>query len=224
MIFGKKIKRDTQLIIISVIVLTLVSLNVSYSAFFSVQSQSTIQEISTGTLNVIIDGSQAMGNGDLLPTAHEDLPKEEGSSVSGNYAILNISNTGTLDSDFSVTVSYDVTELPSNKDTNDLISFDYLSVGIYDIDNNKWINFGTDSNPVYYTPFKGLTPSEENVYPILRDTISSATDVDGTSTPTTRQYRVYIWLSEDTPISEIGKLVYLKLEVKSATVNGRVDS
>ena len=211
---GREAKRDTQLIIISVLILTLVTLSVSYSAFFSVQSQSTIQEISTGTLDVVIDSaSSAMSTEDLFPTSETELPTASTSVVDGSYATLNLTNSGTLDADFSVTISYD--SLPSGKTTDDLITFNYLNIGIFDVDNNEWINFGSTSSPVYYTPITGLTPSETNVYPILRDVITTAEP--------TRQFRVYVWLSEDTPITEIGKLVYLKLDVKSATVNGRIE-
>lgn len=202
---GKEAKRDTQLIIISVLVLTLVTLNVSYSAFFSVQSQSTIQKISTGTLEVLIDStSSAMSTDELYPTSESKLPTSATSVVDGSYAILNLNNAGTLAADFSVTIGYDA--LPADKTEEDLIGFNYLNLGIFDVSNNTWIDFG---GGVYYTPITGLTASEENVYPILRDTIESGTQ---------NQYRIYIWLSENTPTTEIGKIVYLKLDVKSTTL------
>ena len=216
---GQEIKRDTQLIIISVLILTIITLSVSYSAFFSVQSQSTVQEISTGVLDVVIDStSAAMSADDLFPTATSDLPTAANSVVDsgeGTYATLILKNSGTLDADFSVTIGYDdESALPNGKTTEDLISLNYLSVGIFDVDNNTWIDFG---NGVYNTPITGLTPNED-VYPILREEITAAEE----GVPTTREFRVYVWLSENTPTSEIGKLVYLKLDVKSATVNGRI--
>lgn len=202
---GKAIKRDTQLIIISVLILTLVTLSVSYSAFFSVQSQSTIQKISTGTLEVLIDNtSSAMAVDDLFPTSESKLPTSATSVVEGSYATLNLNNAGTLAADFSVTIGYD--ELPSGSTEEDLLEFNYLNLGIFDVTNNTWHDFG---NGVYYTPITGLTASEENVYPILRDEIASGTQ---------KQYRIYIWLSENTPTTEIGKIVYLKLDVKSTTL------
>lgn len=220
---GKKIKRDTQLIIISVLILTLVTMSVSYSAFFSVQSQSTVQEISTGTLNVLIDGSSAMSGDDLFPTSSSDLPSSSTSVINSSCAKLNLSNVGSLDADFSVTLGYDA--LPSGKTSEDLISLKYLNVGIFDLDNNAWINFGDETNEVYHTPITGLTPSKENTYPILRDTVySEISNANDASKKSMRQYCVYVWLAENTPITEIGKLVYLKLDVKSATVNGKVES
>ncbi|MBE6156204.1 MAG: hypothetical protein E7161_00450 [Firmicutes bacterium] len=210
---GKEIKRDTQLIIISVLVLTLLTMNVSYSAFFSVKSQTTVQKITTGNLNVLIDGSTGMSNKELYPTPEEDLPIAVDSVTEGNYATLNLSNTGDLVADFSITLSYD--EIPAGETEDNLISFKYLNIGIFDVNENAWKNFGTDTNEIYYTRVTGLTPSDTNVYPILRDQLAIGAN---------KQYRVYVWLAEDTPISEIGRLVYLKLDVKSTTINGGIES
>lgn len=204
---GNEVKRDTQLIIISVLVLTIVTLSVSYSAFFSVRSQSTVQQITAGTLDVIIDSTSTGINADeLYPTLDSDLPSSSTSSASGTYASLNLKNNGSLDADFSVALQYD-TNLPSGKTTSDLISFSYLKVGVYDTDNNVWLDFG---NGAYYIDVTGLTASEAGVYPVLRSTINAGD---------TRQFRIYVWLDEDTPITEIDKLVYLKLSVKSTTVS-----
>lgn len=209
-----KLKRDTEIIILAVIVLTIVTMSVSYSAFFAVRSQTTIQEISTGTLDVLIDSaSTAMGSDELFPTSTSDLPKSANAVATGSYAKLILNNNGTLDADFSVTISYD--NLPAGKTLDDVIPMEYLNVGIYDVANNEWVNFGTSSNKSYYTSITGLTATETNTYPILSGVMAKNS---------TKEYRVYIWLSENTPTTEIGKLVYLKLDVKSATVNGRVES
>jgi len=210
----KYLKRDTKLIILSVLVLTILTLNVSYSAFFSVSTPNTVQTISAGNLSVIIDGSTAMSSEDMFPTSPEDLPSPTKLAVDGTYATLNLTNSGTLDADFSVTITYD--SLPEGKTSEDLLSFNYLIVGIYDVTNTSWVNFGTSESPVYYTNITALTPSDTDTYPILRSTIPALIN-------NTHQYRVYVWLSEETPSDEIGKLVYLKLNVKSATVNGRIE-
>lgn len=219
---GKEIKRDTQLVIISVILLTIVSLSVSYSAFFSVESKSAIQQISTGTLEVTIDNtSAAMSSAALLPTSTSQMPSSANSSVSASfsYARLVLENTGTLDADFSVTIGYD--SLPNGKTQNDLINLRYLYIGIYDIDKSEWVNFGTAEHPAYYTLITGLTPSATNIYPILKDTITVENSAEF---PNPRQYKIYVWLSEETPTSQIGKLVYLKVEVKSKTSNDGSES
>ena len=216
---AKRIKRDTLIVVISVIVLTISTMQVAYSAIFSVKSQSTVQEIRSGTLNVIIDNlsSSMLSTTELLPTSTNDLPSSTNSSVSGPYATLAINNSGTLNSAFSVSISYDTENLPSGKTVDDLISFDYLIIGIYDYDNGEWYEYGSS----YYTQISNLTPSETNVYPVLRGSIDAPAVVGNT---TARTFRVYIWLKEDTPVSEIGKLAYLKLNVKSTTINDGVNS
>lgn len=210
--YGRRIKRYTIMVAIAVIVLTLITLRFSYSAFFSVESQSTIQQISTGVLDVVIDNtlSHAIDQSALYPVSESLLPTTETSPVDGGYATLTLSNQGNLMADFSITLGYD--EIPENKTENDLISFNYLKVGIYDADKGVWVDFGENT---YYTQVTSLTPSDTNLYPILRDTIEAASE-----TPTRRQFRIYIWLAEETPVTEIGKLVYLKLDVKSMTVEG----
>lgn len=210
--FGNEVKRDTQLVIISVLILTLVTLSVSYSAFFSVQSQTTIQKITAGTLSVVIDTtSKSMTTTNMFPTPTENLPTAENPTISDtqDYATLSLTNDGTLEADFSVTLGYD--ELPNNKTEDDLLSFEYLNIGIFDTTNNTWVDFG---NGNYYVKVTALESSGTDVYPILRDTIESGT---------TRQFRIYVWLSEDTPATEIGKIVYLKIDVKSVTVEGNIE-
>ena len=156
---GKKIKRDTQLIILSIIVLTIVTLSVSYSAFFSVQSLSTIQEISTGDLNVsvTVDNTNSILNEEveLFPSTIEDVTNES----TGNYSVLTLLNEGSLDADFSVTVGYDYDKMRTisgyeNKTDSELrdslVSFNYLNLGIYDETNGTWINFANDNSENLY--------------------------------------------------------------------------
>ena len=226
---GKEIKRDTQLIIISVIILTIVTLNVSYSAFFSVQSISTIQEISTGNLevdvNLNLNGSVLSGTEEIFPSTFEEVSDE----VSGNYASLVLTNTGTIDGDFLVTLSYDFDTLAAelearkgccykDKDADSLaeymVSPQYLNVSILDTKTNMLIDFnGDESGEITSISLAGLTPSSNNNYafPILRDIIE--TNSDGKE-DYQKSYKIFVWLSDETPISEIGKYVYLNLDVK----------
>lgn len=224
---GKEIKRDTQLIILSVIILTIVTLSVSYSAFFSVQSLSTIQEISTGNLevSVTVDNTNSILNAEeeLFPSTIDEITNES----TGNYSILTLLNEGDLDADFSVTVSYDFDKLRtiSGYETktdaellDSLVPFNYLNVGIYDETNGNWVNFTDGTGENLYPTIAGLMPSseDENAYPILRDIVSAS--VTGTE-QYQRVFKIYIWLSDETPTSEIGKYVYLKLNVKCAAGN-----
>lgn len=227
---GKAFKSDTQLIILSVIILTIVTLSFSYSAFFTVQSLSTVQEISTGNLDVTVtvDNTNSIGQSEeIFPSATEDVTTGTG----GNYSVLNLLNEGSLDADFSVTLSYDFdklreiseySNLSDSKLTEYLVSFSYLKVGIYDTVKGSWVNFGSGSGETYYPTVSSLTASSSSnyAYPILRDKVySESTNASDSTKKYQKTYRIYIWLSDETPISEIGKYVYLKLNIKSAAGN-----
>ena len=207
-ISGKDIKKNTKLVIISVIALTLVMMSVSYSAFFSVQSQATVQQIKAGVLDVIIDNSSYITE-DLLPSDVSVLPSAANSSehLSQLHGSITLLNEGTLPSEYSITISADT---PTGETA---IDFQYINVGVVDVSNNVWHNFGTNESPIYYTALTTL--GNNNNFPILRDTIA---------TNSSRVYRVYVWLSENTPVTEIGNYVYLKLNVKSMTIDGRIES
>ncbi len=203
----KGLKRDTQLVILSVLVLTIVSLRVSYSAFFSVKTQSSIQEITAGTLVVSAEGTNKITN-ELMPTTKEEIESIiSGTMTTGDAAsqfiTLTVNNTGNVKSDYSVSLSNDT--IPSGV-TGELLSFNYLYVAIYDVTNSTWLQFkDTSNNGTTYTTIGSLATN--NVAPIIKDSIETGN--------TAKQYKVYVWLSEDVPTSEIGKLVYLKLDVKS---------
>lgn len=208
----KGLKRGTILTIALVLLLTLSTMQVTYSAFFSVKSASNTQTFTTGELKVsIADESAKVEALELFPVDKSILPTEENSNLNGDnnnmYATLNLTNDGTVDADFMVTISND--NLPVGRREDERVDFKYLQIGIYDVTNNKWVSFSSDTE-VFTTTISGLTPNND-VYPILRDTIKSNDN---------KKYRIYIWLSEDTPTTEIGKLVYLKLEVKSTAVQG----
>lgn len=203
----KGLKRDTQLVILSVLVLTIVSLRVSYSAFFSVKTQSSIQEITAGTLVVSAEGTNKITN-ELMPTTKEEIESIiSGTMTTGDAAsqfiTLTVNNTGNVKSDYSVSLSNDT--IPSGV-TGELLSFNYLYVAIYDVTNSTWLQFkDTSNNGTTYTTIGSLATN--NVAPIIKDSIETGNSA--------KQYKVYVWLSEDVPTSEIGKLVYLKLDVKS---------
>lgn len=207
----KELRRNTKIIMLAVIVLTVITLSFSYSVLFSVQTQTSVQEFDTGNLSVVIDNTSTPIYEDLLPTSENTLPTAPDSVVDTNYATLSFTNTGTLDADFALTLSRDTSKLPSLVTDDDLLAFNYLNVGIFDTVKNAWVNFGSDESPLYYVAVSSLIPATgtTDVYPILNDRINVSEN---------KQYRVYVWLAESVPAEEIGKLVYLKLDVMYTTV------
>lgn len=228
---GKEVKRDTQLMVLSVIILTIVTLNVSYSAFFSVQTLSTIQEISTGNLQVDVQintiGTVFSGQRELYPSTFEEISNSE----TGSYASVVLTNTGSVNSDFLISLTYDFDELAKYLEATEgccytqktheqlleyMVSLDYLNIAILDTKTNTLVNFSDDpSSEVTTLPLSSLTPSSENEfsYPIHRSMVYVN---DGTTQDYEKNYKIYIWLSDETPLSEIGKYAFLKLDVKCA--------
>ena len=216
-------KRNTKIVILSVVILTIISLSFSYSAFFSISSGNVVKEISTGTLDVTASATP-MAKDDVFPT-EETLPNNEKSVLKfaeKNFAPLVITNSGNIDANYVVTLSYDLTNLSDDQIANDLVSFDNLIIGIYDDDEKSWLNLNPDEgDPIYSMKVTGFSPTEENTYPILKREIAKANIIDTGSTPTVKNLKVYVWLADTTPVSEIGKLVHLKLDVRSMPVEGQ---
>ena len=205
----KELKKDTRLIIVIVILLTILTMSLSYSVVFSVDSASTIQKIEAGTLSVVIDNTSTPIYDDLLPTPDSELPNAADAVVNSKYATINFTNNGTLNTEFALTMGRDYDSLPSLTTDDSLLPLNYLNVGVFD--GTSWVNFGTDESPIYYTALSNLTlvQGTSDVYTILTDTL----DVNEN-----KEYKVYVWLSSSTPTDQIGKLVYLKLDLDYATV------
>ncbi len=201
----KKIKKsNTKLMIISVLVLTILTLNVSYSAFFDVKVQPNLYSFKAGTLNVTVDGSnQSTWNKELKPV---DVTTVTSTVPASGYVTLTIKNDGDIDARYSVTLVDD--QLPTGTTTTDRLDPKYIYVGIYD--GSSWVKFNAQN----YVQLSTLGSNSN--YPILNTTIAKK---NGTTIQKT--YRIYIWLSKDTPTSDIGKLVYYRVNVHSTPVEGQ---
>lgn len=219
----EKTKRNTKIVILSVVILTIISLSFSYSAFFSITSGNVIKEISTGTLDVTASATP-MAKDDIFPT-EETLPSSDQSTLQNqnkDYASLIVTNNGNIDANYVVSLSYDLTGLSSEQIANDLVSFDNLIIGIYDVDKISWLNLNPgEGDPVYSMKVTSFIPTDDNVYPIYNGEILKANITDTGTKPTVKNLRVYVWLADTTPVTEIGKLVHLKLDVRSMPAKGQ---
>ncbi len=204
----KEFKKDAKLILVVVVLLALLTLNLSYSLIFSVKSVSTIQEISAGTLSVVIDNTSTPIYDDLLPTANSLLPSSSNSEINSKYSTITFTNNGTLKTDVALTISKDYDNMPSLSKDEDMLPLNYLNVGLYN--GSEWVNFGTDESPQYYVSLSSLqlVSGTTDTYTLVTDTLNVGESKD---------YRVYVWLSESTPADKIGMLVSLKLNVDYVT-------
>lgn len=204
---SRELKKDSRLLLVVVLILTILTLSLSYSAVFSVDSASKIQKIETGTLSVVIDNVSSPIYDDLLPTPDEKLPTAVDSIVDSKYSLINFTNNGDYNTEFALTLGRDFENLPSLTTDADLLPLNFLNVGVHD--GTGWVNFGTPESPAYYTALSDLTlvQGKTDTYTILTDTLN----IDQN-----KEYRVYVWLANTTPTEHIGKLVYLKLDLDYA--------
>lgn len=220
---GKRLKRDTIIITFSVLILTLTTIRVSYAAFFEVKSNSNVQTMSTGELKVYIDKTQNKSSSitltEVFPTPTINLPQPGDDNATlenhrqsyeeGSYAKIVLANDGNYNAEFVMSIGYD--SIPADKKEEDLIDLRHLNIGIYDSEHG-WNNFGTAQSPQYYISIASLAESEftPNMHPVIEGILNTGENVT---------YQIYIWLDENTPIDEIGSLVYLKLDVDSRVLN-----
>ena len=206
MIF-RKIKRNTLIIVLSVILLTVLTMNITYSYIFSVQGTSNVQTFKAGTLDVSLNSSTKMSATELMPSSASDYPTASNSTPNGDsnssYATLLLNNaSSSLNAKFTVSIDYDTS---SGVTSSDYVDMSYIKIGIYDVTNSNWVDLSSSNAGTYSALISSFNKATEG-YPILSGLVNSATS---------RTYRIYVWLSDTTPESEIGKYVNLKLNVKS---------
>ncbi len=225
MISGKTLKKNTAIIVGSIIALSLLTMNVSYSSFFSVQTQNNVQTISTGTLKVEASVTGAIENTEIMPDttgSYENITSEDASTrgdgaevTATNKITLTITNKSDVNAIFGASIKRTSTD-PSANDAD----LGNVIIAIQKTGTGKWIRFGDPESGPLYVPITSLTPEESDpsAYPIIYDTIAKKGDTD-----TSQSYDIYVWLDKNTPEDEQGKSLNLSLSVKSAPEKGQGD-
>ena len=176
--YTQVIKKQTQIIALSVFVMVIGILGVSYALFMKVD-QSEEQTVQSGSLIMQLsayDGSTVITDNNTPIDDNEGL-------LSKGYS-FSVTNNGTL----PITYYIALYDNPDDTSTNK-VNYDYIKVSL---DNG--------------TPFTlGSTTTKDSAgrY-ILKQDISLAPDKYDT-------HNIKIWLDEDTPESEIGKTISLKI-------------
>ena len=176
--YTQVIKKQTQIIALSVFVMVIGILGVSYALFMKVD-QSEEQTVQSGSLIMQLsayDGSTVITDNNTPIDDNEGL-------LSKGYS-FSVTNNGTL----PITYYIALYDNPDDTSTNK-VNYNYIKVSL---DNG--------------TPFTlGSTTAKDSAgrY-ILKQDISLAPDKYDT-------HNIKIWLDEDTPESEIGKTISLKI-------------
>lgn len=222
MVSGKTLKRSTAIVVGSIVALSLVTMNVSYSSFFSVQTQSGIQTISTGTLKVTASVDKTpLENKELMPDtskSYENIKAENGvvsasspNENKDNKITLTVENDGDVDAVFGASIKRTANNVKNGEDA------ELSNVVIAIQHDNKWLKFGEGDDAPFYVTITDLVSESEGSYPIIYDEIGKKTS----DTKTTKKYDIYFWLKDTTNENQQGKSLNLSLTVKSAPKAGQ---
>ena len=176
--YTQVIKKQTQIIALSVFVMVIGILGVSYALFMKVD-QSEEQTIQSGSLIMQLSAY----NGSTVITDNNTPIEDSEGLLSKGYS-FSVTNNGTL----PITYYIALYDNPDDTSTNK-VNYDYIKVSL---DNGTPFTLGS------------ITSKDSAGRYILKQDISLAPDKYDT-------HNIKIWLDEDTPESEIGKTISLKI-------------
>ncbi len=210
---GKYIKRGTIITVVSIIVLTLATMNVSYSSFFSVQTQEHVPVITAGNLKVEAKISQATDSNskELMPSSDYTQITAEGSSINGN-GFSKSTLTVTNKSDLAVTIGVSLSNTATAGENGGNAAPEDVVIAIQK--NNKWIKFGSSNS--YHVQLSNLVQSEGDAYPIIKDNIEKSSG-DGTQAV----YDIYIWVKDEASDESAEKTLNYSVSVKAVPAEGQ---
>jgi len=193
------IKKQSTVIAIAVICLTIATIGVSFALFFQVETNSNNQIVTAGTLNVSYgSGSSSISATELVPTSDDEALTS--STMTGT---IYIENKGTLPANYEIALGNDTKAITSaGISEEELLSHEYIRVAAY-------VNGELLIEP---TTLNKLATSENStdLYKLFDGTIE--TTGTGNSTLTVV---IKVWVSENAPESIIGDYVYLKMDITS---------
>ena len=172
------IRKQTQVIALSVFIMVIGILGVSYALFMKVD-QSDEQTVQSGSL--IMQLSAYAGS---TVISSNDLPIDDSEGLLTKGYSFSVTNNGTL----PITYYIALYDNPDDTSTNKL-SYDYIKVSL---DNGTPFTLGS------------ITTKDSAGRSILKQDISLAPDKYDT-------HNIKIWIDSETPESEIGKTISLKI-------------
>lgn len=168
------IKKQTMVIAIAVILVTVSLISVSYALFFKVDKNSTDQVITAGTLTVTISGSNKLNQ-------TEPMSESEGTADTNSFTYT-VTNSGNLSASYQLCIV---------AGQNNEIDLDLIKV--YDGTNVETLTSISTSIDVDVSESSGNTDIRD-CYVIAEDIVS----VDGTKSGS-----VYVWIDEGSITDEI---------------------
>lgn len=200
--YTKIIKRETKIMMMVVLVMIVIVLGVSYALFMQVTDNSNNQVVTTGTLQV----EYASSNGYITNNSYKELlPMSNNKGLEQTGYSFSVKNTGSLPVTYKVYMYVNETDY-NNDVSNKKISgelFKNLSLIKFNIQTNK------DGNNTIskISDINMKNDSGIDKYEIYTGTVKENNSINS--------HILKLWLDEDLDETNIGKYIYLKLEVSS---------
>lgn len=215
-----QITRHTKIVAFSVICLLIITISYSYSAYFSIKTNSSDQSVSTGTLDVQITNSKiTLDSMEPMSTDYAAMDKTGNIQSSSGY----IYNAGSLDANYYITISYDYDAYTDYGHSNtafleNVFPVEFISGGVKICSTSS--DCGTNSMGWSGTAFNlgdlaiskatagSLVENSLGYYIIWRGSIAAGEKV---------YFSIPLWLTEEVNNQEyLSELpIYLKLDVYS---------
>ena len=189
------IKKQTTIIAVSVIVMVIIIISSSYALFMQVDESKSVQTISSGTLLA------QFSSGTTITAAFVPVSDTDGLATTG-YSFI-VTNTGTLDMNYEITIYND----PDATLTNAL-AHQYIKVSI---DGATPVLLSTLAK----TSDTSSQTNENLIHRVVKNGLS--VKAKGT-TGDVATHNVKVWVDEDAPTSIIGKTINLKIGMNGTSV------
>ncbi len=205
----KTVKKDTLIIALCVMVLTLTTIGVSYATIFDVSSNVANQDIEVGNLIINYSDSQTTLNNNYIKRSSDEVAIN-GSAQSTIY----IQNNSSLNNNYNISVGYDYDNFinANNYEEGDkLIPLEYLKLAIFEFDTEtKKLNQISDIISLDDTPLKYVdtSNSNNNMYSVFTDEIEKSSSGNNTKT-----LSIKIWIDEKIPEQYLNEEIMLKINV-----------
>ena len=213
----KVVKSKNFIIVACVIVLTIITISVSYAAFFTVKTNTANQSVTTGTLAVTYTEQSTAINRNNMSSMSDEM----GLALT-EASVIYIQNTGSLDSIFTITLGYDMENFLSSVGSNneaELTPLDYVKVAIYEYNGTNDETLIVGPITISELPIYELNNSDSryNRYSILFDSVGGTSSGDATKT-----YKVKMWLSDKAIPAASYSYFYLNAEVVAEVLNAKM--
>ena len=192
------IKKETKVMMVIVSLLLVLVIGSSYALFLRVSSSRNNQVVTTGTLQITYDSSNGYINNSTYPDL-TPMTDEDGLNLTGyNFSVK---NTGNLKTEYKVYIYVDEASFnadhPGESLFTDLNSIKY-NLKTNSVEDNTVNVIGTqqkisDNNVDKYELYSGVVENTNNQ----------------------NNHSLKVWLDPSLDTSNIGKYIYLKLEVQS---------